>query len=245
MCGRFVSTSSAADVGLAFEALVRAVDVAPNYNIAPTATIYGVVSDEKQRVVENFTWGLVPVWAKDRARASSLINARSETLAEKPSFRNLLKRHRCVVPLTGYYEWMSVEIAGAPKTIKQPYYFAPTQTPLFAVAGLWTTWREPGSPEDAPVLHSCVLITTEANKTVAAIHNRMPVLLDRDGIDEWISGEEQAPLHLLRPAANNVLSAVKVGTAVNSTRNRGPQLIEAIDPKHGDSHNSPESETLF
>lgn len=242
MCGRFVSTSSAADVGLAFEALVRALDVAPNYNIAPTATIYGVVSDEKQRAVENFAWGLVPMWAKDRSRASSLINARSETVAEKPSFRNLLKRHRCVVPLTGYYEWMSVEVAGASKVVKQPYYFTPTQSPLFAVAGLWTTWREPGSSEDAPVLHSCVLITTRANGTVSAIHNRMPVLLDTDGVDEWISGDEQAPLHLLRPAANNFLSAVKVGTAVNSTRNRGSQLIEKVDQESDDSS---DSGTLF
>ncbi|MEO5973709.1 MAG: SOS response-associated peptidase [Ilumatobacteraceae bacterium] len=242
MCGRFVSTSSAADVGLAFEALVSAVDVAPNFNIAPTATIYGVVHSGNQRMVENFSWGLVPLWAKDRSRASSLINARSETVAEKPSFRNLLKRHRCVVPLAGYYEWMSVEVPGVSKVIKQPYYFTPNQSTLFAVAGLWTTWHQPGSPQDAPVLHSCVLITTDANKTVAAVHNRMPVLLDEDGIDQWISGDEQAPLHLLRPAADNFLSAVKVGTAVNSTRNRGPQLIEEVDRESGDS---PESETLF
>ncbi len=242
MCGRFVSTSSAAEVGLAFEALVRAVDVAPNYNIAPTATIYGIVTDKKQRVVENFSWGLVPIWAKDRSRASSLINARSETIAEKPSFRNLLKRHRCIVPLTGYYEWMSVEVPGDSKPSKQPYYFTPTQSTLFAVAGLWTTWQEPGSPQDGPVLHSCVLITTDANETVAAVHNRMPVLLDADGVDQWISGDEQAPLHLLKPAANDFLSTVKVGTAVNSTRNRGPQLIEEIDQGSG---LTPESGTLF
>ena len=242
MCGRFVSTSSAADVAEAFEAMVRAVDVAPNYNIAPTATIYGIVNSENQRFVENFSWGLVPVWAKDRSRASSLINARSETIAEKPSFRGLLKRHRCVVPLTGYYEWMSVEVPGVAKALKQPYYFTPAKSTLFAVAGLWTTWREPGSPEDAPVLHSCVLITTDANTTVSAIHNRMPVLLDRDGIDEWISDDELAPLHLLRPAANDVLWSVKVGTAVNSTRNRGPQLIEPID---GGLTDLPGLRTLF
>jgi len=242
MCGRFVSTSSAADVAEAFEAMVRAVDVVPNYNVAPTATIYGVVNSESQRFVENFSWGLVPVWAKDRSRASSLINARSETIEEKPSFRGLLKRHRCVVPLTGYYEWTSVEIPGVAKGLKQPYYFTPTQSKLFAVAGLWSTWREPGSPQDAPVLHSCVLITTDANKTVAAIHNRMPVLLDRDGIGEWISDDELAPLHLLRPAANDILSAVKVGTAVNSTRNRGPQLIDPIDEGFTDLSGS---ETLF
>ncbi|MEO8363697.1 MAG: SOS response-associated peptidase family protein, partial [Ilumatobacteraceae bacterium] len=102
MCGRFVSTSSAAELSEAFDALVRAVDVPPNYNVAPTATIYGVVNRDDERLVENFSWGLVPVWAKDRTRAASLINARSETIAEKASFRGLLKRHRCVIPLTGY-----------------------------------------------------------------------------------------------------------------------------------------------
>lgn len=229
MCGRFVSTSSAAEIAEAFDALARAVDLAPNYNVAPTATIYGVVSREKQRFVENFSWGLVPVWAKDRSRASSLINARSETIAEKPSFRGLLKRYRCVIPLDGYYEWKSVEVPGATKAIKQPYYFTPTQSALFAVAGLWTTWREPEATPDAPVLHSCVLITTSANDTASTVHDRMPVLLDGDGIDQWLAEDDLAPLHLLRPAPNDFLSAVKVATTVNSTRNRGPQLIEPID----------------
>lgn len=228
MCGRFVSTSSAAEIAEVFDALARAVDLAPNYNVAPTATIYGVVSREKQRFVENFSWGLVPVWAKDRSRAASLINARSETIAEKPSFRGLLKRHRCVVPLTGYYEWKPVEVAGSTKVIKQPYYFTPTRSALFAVAGLWTTWREPEASPDAPVLHSCVLITTDANDIASTVHDRMPVLLDDDGIDQWIAEDDLAPLHLLRPAPNDVLSVIKVATAVNSTRNRGPQLIEPI-----------------
>ncbi len=228
MCGRFVSTSSAAEIAEAFKALIRAVDLPPNYNIAPTATIYGVVHSDEGRVVENFSWGLVPVWAKDRSRASSLINARSETIAEKPSFRGLLKRHRCVIPLTGYYEWKAVEVPGSAKILKQPYYFTPTQSALFAVAGLWTTWREPELPPDAPVLHSCVLITTDANDTANEVHDRMPVLLDEDGVDQWIADDDLAPLHLLRPAPNDFLSAVKVSTAVNSTRNHGPQLIEPI-----------------
>lgn len=242
MCGRFVSTSSAVEVAEAFEAMIRAVDVPPNYNVAPTATIYGVVHRDQERFVENFSWGLVPVWSKDRSRAASLINARSETIAEKASFRGLLKRHRCVVPLTGYYEWKAVEGTESTKAFKQPYYFTPTQAGLFAVAGLWTTWKEPGSAPDAPLLHSCVLITAEANNTVATIHNRMPVLLDSDGIDEWISDDEVAPLHLLRPAVNKFLSVVKVGTAVNSTRNRGPQLIDKIAE---DQTLSSDSETLF
>lgn len=238
MCGRFVSTSSASEIAEAFDALVQAVDLAPNFNIAPTAIIYGVVGREKQRVVENFSWGLVPVWAKDRSRASSLINARSETIAEKPSFRGLLKHHRCVIPLTGYYEWKAVEVPGRAKVLKQPYYFTPTQSTLFAVAGLWTTWREPESRPDAPVLHSCVLITTDANDTVGAVHNRMPVLLDEDGVDQWLGDDDLAPLHLLQSAPNDFLSVVKVSTAVNSTRNRGPQLITEISDDCADPANS-------
>lgn len=238
MCGRFVSTSSASEVADAFAALVRAVDVPPNYNIAPTATIYGVVSREKQRFVENFSWGLVPVWAKDRSRAASLINARSETVAEKPSFRGLLTHYRCVIPLTGYYEWKPVEIPESAKVIKQPYYFTPNHSTLLAVAGLWTTWHDPATPVDAPLLHSCVLITTEANDTVATVHNRMPVLLDDDGVDEWLTNSDLAPLHLLRPAPNDVVSGVKVDIAVNSTRNRGPQLIDKIGDSPTDSGGS-------
>ena len=238
MCGRFVSTSSASEVADVFDALVRAVDIPPNYNIAPTATIYGVVSRENQRFVENFSWGLVPVWAKDRSRAASLINARSETLAEKPSFRGLLNRHRCVIPLAGYYEWKPVEIPASAKVIKQPYYFTPTQSTLFAVAGLWTTWRDPATPVDGPLLHSCVLITTDANDTVGIVHNRMPVLLDDESVDEWLADADLAPLHLLRPAPNDVVSGVKVGVAVNSTRNRGPQLIEQIGDLPPDSDGS-------
>lgn len=241
MCGRFVSTSSASEIAEVFDALVRAVDLAPNYNVAPTATIYGVVSLERQRFVENFSWGLVPIWAKDQSRASSLINARSETITDKPSFRVLLKRHRCVIPITGYYEWKSVELPGVSKPVKQPYYFTPRHSTLLAVAGLWTTWREPGLPPDAPVLHSCVLITTSANNAVASIHDRMPVLLDDEGIDEWIA-DDVAPLHLLRPAPDDFLSTVRVDAAVNSTRNRGSQLIEPI----GDSlTDSDDSGTLF
>jgi len=242
MCGRFVSTSSASEIGEAFDALVRAVDLAPNYNVAPTANIYGVVSLESQPVVETFSWGLVPEWAKDSSRASSLINARSETITERPSFRGLLKRHRCVIPMTGYYEWKSVKVAGVNKMFKQPYYFTPKNSALFAVAGLWTTWREPGSSVDAPVLHSCVLITTEANVAAGAIHNRMPALLDGAGIDQWLADDDSPPLYLLKPAPNNWMSVVKVGIAVNSTRNRGPRLIEKLG---GDLADSIDSETLF
>jgi len=229
MCGRFVSTSSAAEIATLFDAVVAADDVPPNYNLAPTTTIYGIVQRADIRYVENFSWGLVPSWAKDRSRASSLINARRETISEKPSFRSLVNSRRCVIPLTGYYEWMPVDgnsESGA-KIIKQPFYFTPVGSQMFAAAGLWTTWKEPGSAPDAPELHSCVLITTDANETVAAVHNRMPVLMNDVGVSAWLRPGD-ADLELLRSAANNSLSCVMVDTAVNNTRNRGPQLIAPI-----------------
>ena len=226
MCGRFVSTSSAAEIASLFDAVVTAVDVPANFNLAPTSNIYAIVRRGAQSYVENFSWGLVPTWAKDRSRAASLINARCETVTEKPSFRGLVKSRRCVIPLTGYYEWKPVaESAGAgARIIKQPYYFTPVDSPIFAAAGLWTTWREPESAADAPELHTCVLITTEANETVAAVHNRMPVLLNEAGVSAWLRPGD-ADLDLLRSAPNDSLSYVMVDKSVNSTRNHGPQLI--------------------
>lgn len=229
MCGRFVSTSSAAEIASLFDAVVAAVDVPANFNLAPTSNIYGIVRRDTQSYVENFSWGLVPAWAKDRSRAASLINARCETITEKPSFRGLIKSRRCVIPITGYYEWMPVaDGAGSgARVIKQPYYFTPVDRPIFAAAGLWTTWKEPGSAADAPELHTCVLITTEANETVAAVHNRMPVLLNEVGVSAWLRPGD-ADLNLLRSAPNNSLSYVMVDKSVNSTRNHGPQLIQPV-----------------
>ncbi len=229
MCGRFVSTSSAAEIATLFDAVVAAVDVPANFNLAPTSTIYGIVQRADARYVENFSWGLVPSWAKDSSRAASLINARRETITEKPSFRSLVRSRRCVIPMRGYYEWMPVakNTESGAKIIKQPFYFTPVGSQIFAAAGLWTTWKEPGSAPGAPELHSCVLITTDANETVAAVHNRMPVLLDEVGVSAWLRPGDP-DLKLLRSAANHSLSCVMVDTAVNSTRNRGPQLIAPI-----------------
>lgn len=229
MCGRFVSTSSASEIAELFEAVNTAADVPLNFNLAPTSNIYGVIVRDGQRYVENFSWGLVPSWAKDRTRAASLINARCETVTEKPSFKGLVKTRRCVIPMTGYYEWMQVAAGqpGSAKTIKQPYYFTPIGSKVFFAAGLWTSWREPGAMVGAPELHSCVLITTEANETVAQIHNRMPVLLSSDGVASWLRPGD-ADLTLLCGAPNDRLKFVKVDVAVNSSRNNGAHLIEPL-----------------
>ena len=151
------------------------------------------------------------------------------------SFR-VYHRQRCVIPLTGYSNGQQ-KIPHRPRC-QTALLFHTHRSTLFAAAGLWTTWRDPATPVDAPLLHSCVLITTDANDTVRTVHDRMPVLLDDDGVDEWLTDADLAPLHLLRPAANDAVAGVKVGIAVNSTRNRGPQLIDKIGDLPTDSDGS-------
>ena len=230
MCGRFVATTAPQQLALLFDARLddeREVVFSANYNVAPTTRILSLVSDieaaEGSRVLRRMHWGLLPSWSKDRSRAASMINARSETLTEKPSFRPLLKAHRCVVPVDGYYEWKTVGIDPKVKQPKQPYFIRSVDERPLAVAGLWTTWRDPhlGGEE----VHSCSLITIAPNPVLAEIHDRMPCILEIDELEEWLSADAP-PLHLLRTAPSDRLRAVTVSTAVNNVRNKGPELVE-------------------
>jgi len=229
MCGRFVTTTAPQQLALLFDARLddeREV-FTPNYNVAPTTRILALTPEDQAelsgRVLRNMHWGLLPSWSKDRSRAASMINARSETLSEKPSFRPLLKAHRCVVPVDGYYEWKTVDVDPRAKQPKQPYFIRSADDSPFAVAGLWTTWRDPhlGGEE----VHSCSLITISPNPVLANIHDRMPCILESDDLDEWLSADSP-PLHLLRTATSDRLHAVTVSTAVNNVRNKGPELVE-------------------
>jgi putative SOS response-associated peptidase YedK len=235
MCGRFVATTAPAQLALLFDAQLLdplAERFAPNYNVAPTTQIL-IVSTEQAgeddvehaspRTLRRAHWGLLPSWSKDRSRAASMINARSETLSEKPSFRGLLAAHRCVVPVDGYYEWRTVGVDEKVKQPKQPYFIRCASGKPLALAGLWTTWRDPAR-ENQAVRSSC-LITTAPNARLAQIHDRMPCVLDGDDIEEWLSAQTP-PLHLLRSAPDDRLHAVTVSTAVNNVRNKGSQLIE-------------------
>ena len=237
MCGRFVATTAPEQLALLFDAVLSdpfSARWTPNYNVAPTTSILmltdtsmnGVgpteTADEARRVLQRAHWGLLPSWSKDRSRAASMINARSETLTEKPSFKPLLAAHRCVVPVDGYYEWRTTGVDPKVKQPKQPYYIRASDSAPIAIAGLWTTWRDPAL--DGEVVRSCSLITTSPNATLAAIHDRMPCVLDSDDIDEWLCAD-QPPLHLLRTAADDRLVGVTVSTAVNNVRNKGAELI--------------------
>lgn len=197
----------------------------PRFNIAPTQLIPIIRSlasvehkgDKSRRVISMAHWGLIPSWAKDRTMASRMINARSETAAEKPSFRTALSRRRCIVPATGFYEWKAVDGRKA----KQPYLISRADRKPLAFAGLWETWTD---RENGSRLESCTILTTAANRFMSQIHDRMPViLLDKD-FGNWLDpdgGSDHAQA-MFRQAEPHELVAVAVSTKVSSVKNNGP-----------------------
>ena len=229
MCGRFVSATPAAAIADYFDAQPPEHELAPNYNVAPTTEVYVVGEGTTGRRLRVMHWGLVPPWAKDQSGASRLINARSETVAVKPSFRSAFRRRRCIIPVDGFYEWTTMP--GASR--KQPVFIhSPDGSPL-ALAALWEFWRPPDSDPDGPGLYSCCILTCPANHTISAVHDRMPVLLQRSDWTTWMrSDSDDADLHdLMVSSADDALVLHPVSTSVNSTRNNGPELMVQVDPE--------------
>jgi putative SOS response-associated peptidase YedK len=193
----------------------------PRYNVCPTQTIHAVVEHDGARDIVPMRWGLVPVWWKKSLKElPATFNARAETVAEKPMFRSAFKRTRCVIPLSGYFEWKA-----APDG-KQPFYFSRADGAPITIAGLWDEWRD---PESGDALKSCTMIITEANEFTRDTHDRMPVILDAESFAPWLSGE--AGTELLRPAANDVLQKWPVSRRVNSSRTEAEDstLIERVE----------------
>jgi putative SOS response-associated peptidase YedK len=223
-----VRKTGAQEIAQAFSAVESGQHLALNFNISPTSDVFVLRTVESAVQLDVMSWGLVPVWAKDVSRAASLINARSESVAEKPSFRNLISRHRCILPMNAYYEWKPMKAAG--KAMKQPFAFFPGQysdydhESHFAVASLWSTWRD----GEGNVLNTCVALTTEANERVSQVHNRMPVLLTKKGVAQWLSDDAVAPLHLSNGIPDEAVQFFPVSTDVNNARNYGPQLLNPI-----------------
>jgi putative SOS response-associated peptidase YedK len=235
MCGRFVAASTPDDIASYFEAEPPEAALEPNHNVAPTHDVYAVMSDGGVRRVEAFHWGLVPHWAKDPKVGSRMINARAETLAEKSAFKSAFTKRRVLVPADGFYEWKRPP-AGAPKKNKQPYFIHRADGEPLAFAGLWAVWR--GS-DDGDTLRSTTIITTEANEDMAPLHDRMPVVLPRSAWDEWLDPDNhdlETLGRLLVPAPKGLVTSHPVSTEVNSVRNRGAHLTDAVDP---------DAETLF
>jgi putative SOS response-associated peptidase YedK len=233
MCGRFVSARKRLELLEAFAATRDTVssDKEPDYNVAPTKRIYTVLEHQDERELRLVRWGLVPSWAKDVKIGSRMINARSETVAAKPSFRAAFARRRCLIPADGYYEWMTED------KVKQPYYIRRTDSGLLAFAGLYELWRNKEVPEDADDAWywSATIITTQATDEVGRIHDRTPMTIAPQDWADWLdpANKDKEPLlAVMRPATDgtdgSALVSYRVSTEVNSVRHNGAALIEPV-----------------
>lgn len=223
MCGRFSFSQSNETIAEIFQ-LDEVPQITPRYNLAPTQLIPTVlVTDEEQkRQFKMLQWGLIPGWAKDPKMGARMINAKAETVSEKPAFRSAFKKRRCLVLADGFYEWH--EQNGE----KQPFYFRLKQSQPFAFAGLWEHWKD----AEGEVIESCTIITTEANDIVRPIHDRMPVILAPDYYEQWLDPKVQKPellQPLLQPYHPEEMTAYAVSTKVNSPRHDSPECIEKVE----------------
>jgi putative SOS response-associated peptidase YedK len=219
MCGRFTLALDRAGLQQAFPQFEMPKEVAPRYNIAPTQPV-PVVPNNAEKRVDYFQWGLVPSWAKDPQIGNRMINARSETLAEKPSFRAAYKRRRCLILADGFYEWQKVP----GRKSKIPTHIRMQSDAPFAFAGLWESWHS----ADGSHILSCTIITTTPNELLEPIHNRMPVILPPEAYDDWLDPEERQPAELqglLKPYPASEMRAYPVSTLVNKPQNDSPELI--------------------
>jgi putative SOS response-associated peptidase YedK len=222
MCGRFTLVAPGEAIAELFQ-LAEIPSLVPRYNIAPTQPVAAVRLSPSSgaRELTYFHWGLIPRWAKDPKIGSRMINARSETAAEKPSFRSAFKYRRCLVPADGFYEWQKINGR------KQPVRIQMKGGRLFAIAGLWEHWLS----SDGSEIESCTLLTTEPNDLLDPVHNRMPVLLDPADFDLWLDAKsyQRADVQqLMRPFSGEEMTFYPVSTHVNNPRNEDPHCIEPL-----------------
>jgi putative SOS response-associated peptidase YedK len=239
MCGRFASFREAQDLADAFAVAVVADDarlLPPSWNVAPTQDVRIVVerankeTGETTRTLRLARWGLVPSWAHDPSIGTRLINARAESVLEKPSFRRAFSSRRAIVPAEGYYEWQA-PASGATTKTKQPYLIRPADDAPLAMAGLYEFWKDESAPETSTSrwLVTTTVITTVARGALAAIHDRQPLMLRPDAWDAWLDpGLDAAAAEPLLRAPVPELVAVRVSTAVNRVGSDGPQLVEVL-----------------
>lgn len=246
MCGRYASSRRPEDLVEEFDiADVRIpAPLEADYNVAPTKEVYAVVErlpkdpagskdseEPPQRQLRVLTWGLVPSWAKDPSIGNRMINARMETVAEKPAYKKAFAVRRCLLPADGYFEWYPTEeqtLAGKPK--KQPFFIRPKDHGVLAMAGLYEIWRDPTKADDAEdrFRWTCTVITTQAEDSVGHIHDRMPLMVERERWAEWLDPRTGGDTGLLVPAAPGTLEAYPVSTLVSNVRNNGPELLEPL-----------------
>ncbi|WP_026413806.1 SOS response-associated peptidase [Actinomadura oligospora] len=258
MCGRYATTRARQELldQFAIQADETGDDLEPDYNVAPTDPVPAVLirhpggdaEEEAVRQLRMLRWGLVPSWSKDLSGGARMINARVETVSEKPAYRRAFARRRCLLPADGYYEWYTLEADPAvdekgrkKKPRKQPFYIHPKDGEVMAMAGLYELWKSP----EGEWVWTCTLITTDAPDDLGRIHDRMPMVVTPDRWDAWLDPALTTPdevRSLLVPAMAGTMDAYPVAPLVGNVRNNGPQLIEPA--ANGDSPGSA-SEALF
>jgi putative SOS response-associated peptidase YedK len=223
MCGRYLITTAPEAMRRLFRYLEQP-DFPPRYNIAPTQPVPIVRLFEGRRQFVLVRWGLIPPWVKDPRSFSLLINARGESVNDKPAFRNAMKRRRCLFPADGFFEWK--DEGGN----RRPYAIRPANGEPIAFAGLWETWMGPNGEE----METAAIVTTQASRDIAAIHARMPVVVSPDAFDFWLdcpNVDAATAAAVITPAPAGLLKAYEISRAVNRTANDGPQLVEPITPE--------------
>lgn len=222
MCGRYTLHHKAKTLVDRFDTQSIKEELRDNYNVAPGQFMPVVINEQGEAKLELMKWGLIPFWAKDPKIGYKLINARAETLFEKPMWRNVIKSKRCLIPADGFYEWKRVNEDS--KGQKRPYYIRPKQEDLFSFAGVWESWKDVEGLE----WKTYSIITTEPNKEMSRIHDRMPVVLHRKEeslwLDQSLDNKDDIEL-LLRPYDDGSLEMYEVSTDVNSPKNNNPELI--------------------
>jgi putative SOS response-associated peptidase YedK len=223
MCGRFAGFQDVDRLKAVFPIDRVSCEVKANYNVAPTQEVLAIVRESGENRLDRFHWGLVPFWAKDISMGARMINARAETVASKPSFRNAFKKRRCLIPADGFYEWQRL------KGKKQPMFISPFDGKPFAFAGLWERWNEKGKRKED--YRSCTIITTAASDELQKVHHRMPVILHPDQYAFWLDPENQDQGELEAVIREHIVTAFKihpVSTRVNAVRHNDPSNIKPL-----------------
>jgi putative SOS response-associated peptidase YedK len=259
MCGRYASSRRPEDLVEEFEVVTERIEqpLEPDWNVAPTKDVYAVMerapshdrAQAPERQLRVVRWGLVPSWAKDPGIGNRMINARVETVAEKPAYKRAFAVRRCLLPADGYYEWYPTQErtrSGRPR--KQPFFIRPADGGVLAMAGLYEIWRDPDRAEDDPARFrwTCTVLTTEAEDHLGHIHDRMPLMVPRERWSDWLAPATTGGsglLDLLEPAAPGRLEAYPVSTLVSNVRNNGPELVDPLPledaPSSGDDPELP------
>jgi putative SOS response-associated peptidase YedK len=216
MCGRFTRKYTWKEIYETYQAIQFYFDIVARYNITPTQEVGVVRSSDAGREFVSMRWGLLPRWTKDIKTAPMLNNARAETIAEKPSFREAYKSRRCIIPASGFYEWQTEG------NTKQPFYFQSPEGRLLSFAGIWERWND---------IETCAIVTTDANEIMAPVHHRMPVILGANDYQGWLDPSSSDVSHMLAPCPSSELTCYPVSTYVNKAGNEGPQCVEPVEVK--------------